>query len=306
MMTIAVVTEVDIRKYNADFIKRAYKASKEDQDSQERKMELIGLKEHGFQMLKHRDLIDILIYFNNLLYISNNEELQTIIAKGCHDSQIVGYFGKEKTIEIECRDFYSRGITNYINDYVQSCDECQHNRSPRHARFGLLQLLQASFTAWISISTDFMTQLPELQGRTQIMVVVDNFTKLAPFIKLEQNARAKDVANVVLRDVWKPHTLPTEGISDMDVKLTGEFWESLYKSLNIERRMSTAYYPQTNGQTERTNQVQEGYLRKFVNYDQNDWYQLLPLTELSYNNLAMCMECRLATQTTVFIHEQNR
>ena len=212
------------------------------------------------------------------------EDLQTIIAKGCPDSQIAGHFGEGRTIAIVCRDFYWKGLTNWINDYVRSCDECQQNKSPRHARFGLLQPLQVSCAAWTSISTDFITQLPESQGRTQIMVVVDRFTKMAHFIGLEQNATAKDIANVFLREVWKLHGLPTEIISDMDAKFSGEFWESLCKSLNIKRRMSTAYHPQTDGQTERTNQVLEGYLRNFVNYDQNDWYQLLPLAEHAYNN----------------------
>ena len=116
------------------------------------------------------------------------------------------------------------------------------------------------------------------------MVVVDRFTKMAHFIRIEQNATAKAVANVFLREVWKHHGLPTEIISDMDAKFSGELRESLCKSLNIKRRMSTAYHPQTDGQTERTNQVLEGYLRNFVNYDQNDWYQLLPLAEHTYNN----------------------
>src|SRR6201994_869154 len=107
---------------------------------------------------------------------------------------------------------------------------------------------------------------------------------MAHFIELEQNATAKDVANVFLREVWKLHGLPTEIISDMDAKFSGEFWESLCKSLNIKRRMSTAYHPQTDGQTEITNQVLEGYLRNFVNYDQNDWYQLLTLAEYATNN----------------------
>jgi len=72
----------------------------------------------------------------------------------------------------------------------------------------------------------------------------------------------------------------------MDAKFSGEFWESLCKMLGVKRRMSMAYHPQTDGQTERTNQVQEVYLRIFVNYDQNDWYQLLPLAEHAYNNSA--------------------
>jgi len=70
----------------------------------------------------------------------------------------------------------------------------------------------------------------------------------------------------------------------MDAKFSGEFGESLCKSLGIKRKMSTTYHPQTDGQTERTNQTLEGYLNNFINYDQNDWYQLLPLAEHAYNN----------------------
>ena len=116
------------------------------------------------------------------------------------------------------------------------------------------------------------------------MVVVDRFTKMAHFIAVEQNATAKDEADGFLREVWKLHGLPTDIISNMDAGFSGEFWESLCKSLNIKRRMSTAHHPQTDGQTERINQVLEGYLRNFINYDQNDWYQLLPLAEHAYNN----------------------
>jgi len=118
------------------------------------------------------------------------------------------------------------------------------------------------------------------------MVVVDRFTKMAHFIGLHENATAKDVVDTFLREVWKLHGLPTEIISDMDAKFSGEFWESLCKILGVKRHKSTAYHPQTDGQTERTNQVLEGYLRTLVNYDQNDWYQLLPLAEQAYNNSA--------------------
>jgi len=119
------------------------------------------------------------------------------------------------------------------------------------------------------------------------MVVVDRFIKMAHFIGLPTETTAKDVATVFLREVWKLHALPTETISDMEAKFSGEFWESLCKALGIKRRMSTAYHPQTDGQTERTNQVLEGYLRNFVNYDRDDWYQLLPLAEFAYNNSTM-------------------
>ena len=80
------------------------------------------------------------------------------------------------------------------------------------------------------------------------MVVVDQFTKMAHFIGLEINATARDVADTFLKEVWKLHGLPSEIISDMDSKFSGEFWDSLCKSLGIKRKMSTAYHPQTDGQ----------------------------------------------------------
>ena len=158
--------------------------------------------------------------------------------------------------------------------------------APRHARFGLLHPLQVPFAAWASTSVDFITHLPESAGYIQIMVVVNRFTKMAHFIGLEERATARDVADVFHKEVWKHHGLPTEIISDMDAKFAAECRESLGKKLNIKRKMSTAYHPQTDGQTESVNQVLGGYLRIFVNYDQNDWYNLLPLAEFAYNNSA--------------------
>ena len=92
------------------------------------------------------------------------------------------------------------------------------------------------------------------------MRVVARLTKMAHFIRLSANATAKDVTDTFLQEVWNLHGLPHEIISDMDTKFSAEFQESFYKSLGIKRKMSTAYHPQTDGQTERTNQTLEGYL----------------------------------------------
>jgi len=97
------------------------------------------------------------------------------------------------------------------------------------------------------------------------MVVVDRFTKMGHFIDLHENASAKDVADTFLREVRKLHGLLTEIILDMDAKFSGEFWQSLCKMLGVKRPMSTAYHAQTDGKTERTKQVLEGYLQTFVN-----------------------------------------
>ena len=139
------------------------------------------------------------------------------------------------------RDFYWKKLAEWSRDYVRSCDECQHSESPRHAKYRLLQPLEVHYDAWSSISTDFITQLPESQGKTQIMVVVDRFTKMTHFIGLHENATAKDVVDTFLQEVGKLHGLRTEIILDMDAKFSGEFWESLCKMLGVKRRMSRAY-----------------------------------------------------------------
>ena len=190
----------------------------------------------------------------------------------------------EKKIEIIKRDFYWKGVTQWRTDYVVSCYECQHNKSRRHARCELLKPLETPYAEWSSISTNFITQRLESQSYTQIRVVVNRFTKMAHLIALQTNPTRKDIANVFLREVGKLHGVPTEIISDMDAISSREFWESLCKLIGIKRKMSTVYHPQTDGQTEQTNQALEGYLRNLVNYDQDDWYQLLLLAKLAYNN----------------------
>jgi len=107
---------------------------------------------------------------------------------------------------------------------------------------------------------------------------------MALFIVLHKNTTPTDVANTFLWEVWKLHALLTEIIANMEAKLSGEFWESMCEMLGGKRCMSMTYDPQTGGRRERTNQLLNGYLQTFVNYDQNDWYQLLPLAEHPYNN----------------------
>jgi len=111
------------------------------------------------------------------------------------------------------------------------------------------------------------------------MVVVDGFTKMARFIGIDTNATSKDVGHTCLKEVWKLHGLPSEIVADIDAKFSGEFWQSLCKAFGIERQMSTAYRPLTDGQSERTNPVLEGFHRNFVNYHQNDCYQMLQLAK---------------------------
>jgi hypothetical protein len=134
---------------------------------------------------------------------------------------------------------------------------------------------------------DFIEQLPETaEGYSSIMVVVDRFTKMAHFIPLKGKPDARELATVFAREIWRLHGLPMDIVSDRDSRFTSRFWQSLLELLGIKGRMSTAFHPQTDGQTERVNQVLEAYVRAFCRYDQGDWADILPFAEYAYNNSA--------------------
>jgi transposase InsO family protein len=276
LLTTAIVSTLKATQFHQEFLNQVRTASLADPEYQDWVSHPDPKTERVIQ--------DGLIYFRNRLYIPENEPLRLQIAESEHDSQVAGHFGQKKTLELITRNFYWPNMEGWVNQYVRSCDDCQRNKSPRHARYGLLQPLDLAPAPWVSTSVDFITALPESDEHTQVMVVVDRFTKMAHFVALKENATATDCARAFLREIWRTHGLPTDLVSDRDTKWTGEFWDGLCQQLGIKKKLSTAFHPQTDGQTERVNQTLETYLRTFVNYDQNDWYQLLPLAEFAYNN----------------------
>jgi len=130
---------------------------------------------------------------------------------------------------------------------------------------------------------DFVTELPCSEGCDQLWVVIDRFTKMAHFIPLKEKTAA-DLTKIFAREIWRFHGLPTDIVSDRDSRFTSETWKGFLELLGIRLRMSTAFHPQTDGQTERLNQTIEAYLRAFVAKEQDDWVSLLPMAEFAYNN----------------------
>ena len=130
---------------------------------------------------------------------------------------------------------------------------------------------------------DLITDLPKVHSYDQIWLIVDRFTKMAHLIPLK-NRHAHTLAIVFIREIWRLHGLPMCVVSDRDTVFTSKLWSEVMRLLDVSQDMSTAYHPQTDGQTERVNQVLEQYSRMCCSWDQKNWIELLPYAEFCYNN----------------------
>lgn len=117
-------------------------------------------------------------------------------------------------------------------------------------------------------------------------MVVDQLTKQSHFFAHNDTCTATDVAEIFYNHVFKLHRLPRQIISDRGTQFASKVFQEFCKKLDIKLSMSTAYHPQTDGQTKRVNQTLEQYLRVFCNHRQDDWAKLLTTAEFTYNNIA--------------------
>ena len=136
---------------------------------------------------------------------------------------------------------------------------------------------------------DFVTGLPVLtdwkgDSYDSILVIVNRLTKMVYYEPVKVTIDAPGLTEVIINVVVRHHGLPDSIVTDRGSLFTSKFWSSLCYFLGIKRRLSTAFHPQTDGQTERQNSTMEAYLRAFVNFEQNDWARLLPMAEFAYNN----------------------
>ena len=151
-----------------------------------------------------------------------------------------------------------------------SCDICSHSKNPQHQPYGLLQPLPIPKRPWSSVSMDFIVDLLPSNTFDNICVVVDRFSKMAHFVPCKKTIIGEDTAKLFIDNICRYHGLLDEIISDRGPQFVFKFWQSLFKILQVEIKLSLAFHPQTDGQTERVNQVLEQYLCYIINYQQDN------------------------------------
>jgi len=151
-------------------------------------------------------------------------------------------------------------MSRYIGQYVSTCDLCLRTKPIRQAPVGELHPLRIPDLRWDTLSVDFIVELPLSSRHNAVMTVVDSVSKRAYFIPTHTTVTAEGVARLFLHQVWKLHGLPKCVISDRGPQFIACFTRELYCLLGIKLASSTAWHPQTDGQTERVNQELDQYL----------------------------------------------
>ena len=217
------------------------------------------------------------------IWLSSNLPFLHTLLLEYHCTPTSGHVGVAKTLARLTKNFYWQGIRKDVERFVASCVDCQHTKYETQRPIGLLFPLLVPCRPWEDLSLDFIIGLSAFRGNTAILVIVDRFSKGIHLAMLPTHHTAYTVAVLFMDLVGKLHSMPRSLVSDCDPLFLSKFWQELFHLSGTKLRLSSAYHPQSDGQTEVLNRVIEQYLRAFVHKKPSSWGKLLGWVEWSYN-----------------------
>ncbi|KAJ8473513.1 hypothetical protein ONZ51_g7817 [Trametes cubensis] len=229
---------------------------------------------------------DGILLYKNRVYVPPDHQLYRDIVKMHHDAPIMGHPGVQKTYDLVKREYMWPGMRKFIVQYVKGCAACQTSKVNMHPiKPGLIPIQHSGDTRpFRTITMDYITDLPESDGFNAVQVVVDHdVSKAAVFSPCTKNITAEGAMDILQRDVYRRFGLPAKVISDRGPQFISKAFKELHNSLGIETALSTAYHPQTDGETERVNQELDLALRLYCANNPENWAKLLPQFEFAHN-----------------------
>jgi hypothetical protein len=225
------------------------------------------------------------VWFGKRICIANDPELRKLIFQEAHETPYSIHPGNTKMYMDLKERFWWNNMKRDIAEYIAKCDVCSRVKAEHQKPAGLLQPLKIPDWKWDQIGMDFITGLPRTKsGYDSIWVIVDRLTKVAHFIPVKTTYTSAKLADIYMKRIICLHGVPKSIVSDRGTQFTSHFWKQLHESLGTRLEFSTAFHPQTDGQTERVNQILEDMLRACAIDYGSSWDDSLPYAEFSYNN----------------------
>ena len=232
---------------------------------------------------KHYSWVQSILRRKSKIVVPNDATLKNSILQWMHCSGSGGHSGRDATYQKVKGLFCWKGMVVDIQSYIRSFGVCQQCKYDTAAYPGLLQPLPIPESLWTDISMDFIDGLPLSSGKSVIFVVVDRLSKAAHFVTLAHPYSAMSVAQAFMDNVFKLHGCPKSIVSDRDTVFLSTFWSELFAMQGVELKFTSAYHPQSDGQTEVVNRCLETYLRCMCSDKPHLWSKWLPLAEFWYN-----------------------
>ena len=229
--------------------------------------------------------VDGSLYFRKRLCVPDNDELKREILTEAHNSLYSIHPGSSKMYRDLKESYWWPGMIKDITEFVLKCLTCQQVKAEHQVPSGLLQPITIPKWKWERITMDFVTGLPLTpRKKDSIWVIVDRLTKSAHFLAVRIDYSLEKLAELYINEIVRLHGVPISIISDRDPRFTSRFWIKLQEAMGSRVNFSTAFHPQTDGQSERVIQILEDMLRSCIIDFEGSWEKYLPLVEFAYNN----------------------
>jgi hypothetical protein len=205
------------------------------------------------------------VWFNNRIVVPKNDEIRQQILDEAHLSRYSIHPGSTKMYHDLKQHYWWTKMKIEIARYVVRCDTCRRVKAIHMKTVGPLQSLPIPTRKWEDISMDFIVGLPRTaKGYDSIRVIIDRLIKIAHFLPVKVKYTVATYAELYIARILSLHGVPKTIVSDRGPQFVSKFWKELHKSLGTKLLHSSAYHPQTSGQTERINQILEDMLRACV------------------------------------------
>jgi hypothetical protein len=243
--------------------------------------ELEEYRELALKAKKDWTLQDGLVTYKGRLVVPTEKNVRTHLLNEAHRQISTAHPGRMKTKRLICSRYYWPKMGEDIDRYIANCHTCRRSENPRDLPPGLLNPLPVPQRPWQHISMDFQSLTKDKRGYDSVFVVVDRLGKRPFSMPCTKDITAKGMAQLYINTVYRTYGPPDSITSDRGPQFISAFWDELCKILGVKLKLSTAYHPQTDGQTEIANQHIAQRLRPFVNHYQDNWSELLPLIDFA-------------------------